>query len=169
MKKMILILLVLLASTVALRAQVHSWEIGYTGRQIYPNVILEKLAEDTLYVQAYGDTHAIPIDSIRYVKSLEQKSSYAGVGLVVGVILGGTAGYIVGRTANTASPLYKSEEDITSFYGTVIGMVGGGVLGYGVGHGLGLGAYYNLKKRDHEQRKTLLRLLIAQSQDRLKR
>jgi len=163
MKKMVVYFILLLFLTASASGKVPLWEIVNVDNQPYKNVILHKLSDDSLYVKAYGKTFSIPVDSLRYMQSEKSSGSYAVPGFFLGMIGGGVLGNLL--TGNSGGKNIFS--DLGKFTGTGLGIAVGGVVGMAMGASSNNPEYYNLRKRTHEQKLSLLMKLLTQTKKRL--
>lgn len=80
--KNLLILLFCLVLPLGVPASIYTFDILVTPQQFYKNLILDRLGNDSLYVNAYGQNFSIPIDSIRYLR--RERAANAAVGVFLG-------------------------------------------------------------------------------------
>lgn len=135
------------------------WDMLTADNQPYENIFLSEVSSDTLYFNLAGQTHAVPIDSILYLK--REGRSYVVPGLLLGMAAGGLSGYLISQN-NPDKPGYIFTTH-RSFFRTIIGIVLGGVLGSATGSGLSERGYYNMTNRSTVQKKILLTQLIDDS------
>lgn len=140
--------------------QKQIWEIMCYSDQPYKNVVLYKLSDDTLYLKALGNIYPISVNSIVYLK--RERKSYAGSGLVLGMIGGGIIGNQISQNTENEDGFFS---DISIMIGTGLGIIVGGIFGFAIGEGLGADEYYDFKKRNIDEKKILLLELIQRAND----
>ncbi|MCD4692021.1 MAG: hypothetical protein K8R79_03825 [Calditrichales bacterium] len=140
--------------------QKQIWEIMCYSDQPYKNVVLYKLSDDTLYLKALGNIYPISVKSIVYLK--RERKSYAGSGLVLGMVGGGIIGNQTSKNAEDKNAFYS---ELGIILGTGLGIIVGGIFGFAIGEGLGADEYYNFTKRSIDEKKILLLQLIQRDND----
>lgn len=139
MKLFIVCCAVLLFSTNMLA---QNWNIRLDDGTDMPAVTPTMITSDSLFVRSDDNvSRAVPLSGIKRV-TYREKESNAGQGLVIGLLSGAAAGYVIGLIAdgnNSPSYPYDRDENQSNLKVVlpVVGGVGGGIVGYAAGAGSG--------------------------------
>lgn len=170
MKKIIFPVLLLLSISANLFGQIQIWEILSTSNQPYKNVVLDKISNDTLFVNAFGNTYPLDVDSIKYLKRERDTKSYPRIGVLLGMIGGGIIGNHVSRnSANDKGLFSEKRNNLDIFFGTGLGMILGGIFIGAAGSGIDADEYYNFERMNHNQKIKVLEKIVNRSKKYLKK
>ncbi len=162
MRKIVAIFLFTIFCLFSLHAQPQRWRIFTTSGQPYPEVILYRLADDTLLVKTLGNVYPLPVDSIQSLT--RERESFSGFGLILGMLAGGVVGNQVAENAATDKGMLNGlSKAMGSIFNTGTGIILGGILGYAVGSSTGSDEVVNLSNEDLIEKKKILMELIRRN------
>lgn len=155
----IVFIFILLLLIQPLYSQRRAWDIYTTNNEKIVGAYLNKIKNDTLFIEQNRKVQSLQLDSIKILKF--QRTSYATLlGTISGILVGGFLAHEFGRkiSINFKNPVV----DILATTG--FGMVLGGIVGYNAGNAVGGYKYYDLYRIKKKDKKNKLLLKLIQEQ-----
>ena len=137
------------------------WEISAYSNQPNMVAVLDTISNDTLYVFAFNNRFGIEIDSIKYLKKIEDPKHLALTGTFLGMIGGGVIGNRIAKnSANEEGMFHEIGNWFGELIGTGVGIVIGGIFGAAVGSSLDHPKVINYETRTIDQKIDVLLKLM---------
>ena len=140
-------------------SQKRAWDIYTINNEKIVGAYLNKIENDTLFIEQNRKAQLLQLDSIKTLKF--QKTSYATLlGTIIGIMVGGFLAHEFGRkiSINVKNPV------VDILVPTGLGMALGGIAGYNVGNAVGGDKYYDLYRIKKEDKKIKLLLKLIQGE-----
>lgn len=159
-----LVLIAILFSASSIFPQ--NWRLILANGDTLSGVSLKKLAGDSLIISQDASTNAIPVASLVEMRNFKKSQFLKGAG--IGFLTGAAAGALIGwATYDKPQPSPDSfivldfGPGANALAGGVAGGLGGLLLGSAIGASAGKDDCYSLSSLQFQQRKEIIRLILA--------
>ena len=132
-------------------AQSQNWQVVFTNGDLYDEVSLERLSNDTLYFR-----HKTNFLDRGEIDSLARVVRFNRGAILPAMLIGSVGGGVIGY----ASKPIAREQASADIYSALFGVVVGGVAGYYIGNALEPDDVYELRSMTGEKRREVLRGLL---------
>ena len=139
------------------------WQLLTRTHTIYEHVVFKQLSSDTVGINAYGKSFAIPVDSIQTIRDANGPYGQAILGFLVGAIGGGLIGNRIGKN-QPYQPGFEHMFDglLDPILDTAAGIILGSLLGTGIGAYIKVEVAHDFTKMDHAKKLEVINRLIEQ-------